>query len=119
MKLVIVALCLAAATAASAAPVPENVAKAFGNTVVSTYPDGRTALLWLSPDGTYAAKGRHRTSSNGLWAIKGEKMCLRQRSPLALPFSFCTPLPSSTSWAAKAATGEPVTLRIVPGTNVP
>ena len=119
MKLAIVALSLAVATAAWAAPVPENVAKAFGNTVVSTYPDGRTALLWLSADGTYSAKGRRRTPSSGVWSIKGEKICLRQRSPLAMPFSFCTPLPSSTTWSAKAVTGEPLTLRIAPGTNVP
>ncbi len=118
MKLAVIALSLALAAPAFAAPAPASLAKAFGNTVVSTYPDGRTALLWLKPDGTYDAKGRRRTPSSGTWSLKGEKMCLKQRKPFGAPFSYCTALPTTTTWTAKAVTGEPVTVRIVPGTKV-
>ena len=51
------ALAFAFVTPAAAAP---PVEAAFGNTVVTTYPDGRTQLLWLSRDGAYTAKGRRR-----------------------------------------------------------
>jgi len=116
MKTVIISLALAFATSATAAP--GGLDKAFGNTVVSTYPDGRTGLLWLKRDGTYTAKGRHRTASSGTWTLKGDKMCLSQKRPVWAPFAYCTALPASTSWAAKAVTGEPIKVRIVPGTAV-
>jgi hypothetical protein len=116
MKLAIVALSLTfAASAALAAPTPSRVQRAFGNTVVSTYPDGRTGLLWLKADGTYTAKGRHRTPSSGTWSVKGERMCLKQLKPMHAPFSYCTALPTGTSWSAKAVTGEPIKVKIVPG----
>ncbi len=118
MKPALFALGLALAAPTLAAPAPASLAKAFGNTVVSTYPDGRTALLWLKPDGTYAAKGRHRTPSSGTWSLKGQEMCLKQRKPFGAPFSYCTALPASTNWTAKAVTGEPIKVRIVPGTKV-
>ena len=118
MKLALTILALAFATSAVASPARDSLAKAFGNTVVSTYPDGRTGLLWLKPDGTYSAKGRHRTSSSGTWTLKGAKMCLSQKKPVWAPFAYCTALPSSTTWNAKAVTGEPITVRIVKGTAV-
>ena len=118
MKFTVVALTLALATSAAASAAPDGLAKAFGNTVVSTYPDGRTGLLWLKPNGTYTAKGRHRTASSGTWALKGEKMCLSQKKPVWAPFAYCTGLPTSTTWSAKAVTGEPITVRIVKGTAV-
>ena len=118
MKLTVIALALTLATSATASTAPDGLAKAFGNTVVSTYPDGRTALLWLKPDGTYTAKGRHRTSSSGTWTLKGAKMCLSQKKPIWAPFAYCTALPTGTSWTAKAVTGEPITVRIVKGTAV-
>jgi hypothetical protein len=101
--------------AAAAAPVPAELGKAFGNTVVSTYPDGRTGLLWLKRDGTYDAKGRRRTPSSGTWSLKGGKVCLKQLKPMRAPFNYCTGLPSGSSWKAKAVTGEPITVKIVAG----
>ncbi|MES2342845.1 MAG: hypothetical protein V4597_14315 [Pseudomonadota bacterium] len=109
------ALNLAAAPVATLAAQASPLARAFGNTVVSTYPDGRTGLLWLKRDGTYDAKGRHRTSSSGKWTLRGERVCLKQAKPRAVPFSYCTALPSGESWRAKAVTGEPITVRIVNG----
>lgn len=115
MKLASIAVILAFASGAAAAPAPSTVQRAFGNTVVSTYPDGRTALLWLKPDGTYSAKGRRRTPSSGTWALKGARMCLKQLKPMRAPFSYCTGLPSGSAWQAKAVTGEPITVRVEPG----
>lgn len=93
------------------------LAPAFGNTVVSTYPDGRTGLLWLQPDGTYTAKGRRRTASSGRWELAGEKVCLKQSKPVAVPMRYCTPIPRAggATWSAKAVTGETIRVKIVPG----
>ena len=106
---------LAAAPLSAFGSESSPLARAFGNTVVSTYPDGRTALVWLKKDGTYTGKGRHRTPSSGTWRLKDGKVCLKQSRPVAAPFHYCTPLPSDETWKARAVTGEPVTMKVVKG----
>ncbi len=101
-----------------AAAAPSPVAKAFGNTIVSTYPDGRTGELWLQSDGGYTAQGRRGDGSNGHWSVKGQKLCLKQSRPIPSPFSFCTPIPQAgmgAAWSAKAVTGEAIRVRLVKG----
>lgn len=91
---------------------------AFGNTIVSTYPDGRTGHLWLNADGTYGATGRRKTPSSGKWTLKGQQVCLKQRKPAAAPFAFCTAAPEGgigTAWMAKAVTGEKIRVKLVKG----
>jgi hypothetical protein len=116
------ALACAAALAAYAAQAadknPAALEVAFKNTVVSTYPDGRTGELWLSSDGTYKAMGRRKDRSDGHWTLKGDKVCLRQSHPLAVPFTYCAAIRSGgvgTSWDGKAVTGEKVHIKIVAG----
>ena len=53
-----------AAAAATGAGDMAKVKIAFGNTIVSTYPDGRQAQLWLHPDGSYTAEGRRLDRSS-------------------------------------------------------
>lgn len=115
---VIPAFALGALTVPTAALAAPDVSVAFGNTVVSTYPDGRKAHLRMNADGTYTATGRRGKPSSGTWAIKGEKVCLKQKKPTAAPFTYCTTAPSGglgTSWKAKAVTGEPITVTVVKG----
>jgi hypothetical protein len=95
---------------------------AFGSTIVSTYPDGRQAELWLKRDGTYESEGRRHDRSSGVWQVKGDdkqghKLCMSQRRPFPVPFSFCTPAPESLDrpWTARAYTGEQVSVRLVRG----
>ena len=91
---------------------------AFGNTTVSAYPDGRTAQLWLQPDGSYQGRGRRGKPSSGRWRVKGAEMCFRQSRPFPAPFSYCAPLVQGgvgTVWAGKAVTGEPIRLELVGG----
>ena len=107
---------LIAAPAAVAESSP--VDGAFGNTIVSTYPDARTGELWLAPGGAYTAKGRRGDPSRGHWSVRGSKLCLKQAAPFPMLFSFCTPIPSSglgETWAAKAATGESIRVQLVKG----
>ena len=127
----ILALTLAAGFAAGAAraedqaqamPHDERLEKAFGSTIVSTYPDGRQAELWLKRDGTYDMEGRRHDRSSGVWQLKGDdkeghKLCFKQHHPLPVPFSYCTPAPDRIDqpWSAKAVTGEPISVRLVHG----
>jgi len=101
---------------------PTSVRAAFGNTVVSTYPDGRTGLLWMKSDGTYTAVGRRRTPSSGTWSVKGDKVCLKQKKPRVAPISYCTKFPNGgvgASWAGRAVTGEKINIKLVRGVVAP
>lgn len=107
-----------AAAAATGAGDMAKVKIAFGNTIVSTYPDGRQAQLWLHPDGSYTAEGRRLDRSSGRWKIKGQKVCLKQSKPHAYPFSYCAALPPGgvgASWSGKAVTGEAIRIKLVKG----
>ena len=91
---------------------------AFGNTIVSTYPDGRTGHLWLKADGSYDYAGRRKTPSSGQWSMKGGEVCLKQKKPKSVPFTYCTAAPSGgigTTWTAKAVTGEKLSVKLVKG----
>ena len=113
------ALALAPAAVLAAPPAyAGGLQAAFGNTIVSTYPDGRTAKLWLNADGSYDGLSRHRTRSGGRWSVKGERLCLKQSRPFFYPFAWCSPLVSGgvgTTWSGKAPTGEAIRLTLVPG----
>ena len=92
--------------------------EAFGSTIVSTYPDGRQAELWLQKDGGYTAAGRRRDPSSGRWQMKGDKLCLKQQKPMAAPFSYCVPVPADgidKPWTGKAFTGEQIRIKLVRG----
>jgi hypothetical protein len=117
MKTFLAALTLLAApVAAHAAPLVEA---AFGNTLVSTYPDGRVGRLWLKPGGAYDYLGRNQKASSGRWVIKGDEICLHQNKPIPMPITFCTDAPSNggigASWPSKAVSGEPVRMELVKG----
>jgi hypothetical protein len=110
--LISVVLALAGAAA------PRSLDAAFGNTILSTYPDGRTGELWLHPDGGYTAEGRRGDPSSGRWSTKGRKLCLRQSRPMPSFISFCTALPKGgldAGWTTKAVTGETITVKLVRG----
>ncbi len=113
---------LAVVTAALATPAPAQdrsiLEPAFTNTIVSTYPDGRKAKLWLNRDGTYRAQGRRGKPSSGRWTLKGEQICLKQSRPMPGPFSYCTGVKRGgvgTSWTGKAVTGERIRIQVVAG----
>jgi hypothetical protein len=91
---------------------------AFANTIVSTYPDGRTAKLWLEPGGVYTAEGREHEPTNGRWRVENDKLCLKQMHPFAFGFVYCTLLSkfsSGTTWTSRAVTGETIQIRLVRG----
>lgn len=108
---------LALAAALAVSPAPPGLEAAFTGTVVSTYPDGRTAKLWLNRDGSYRGQGRRGRPSSGRWTLKGERICLRQSRPFPAPFAHCTRVPAdgATSWTDRAVTGERIHVELVAG----
>jgi len=97
----------------------QGVAAAFGNTVVSTYPDGTSQKIWLHPDGSWTGLSRSNGHLAGSWSTRGEKVCLKQSKPPTLPISFCTALPASSQpgvqWASRDVAGRAITLSLMKG----
>jgi hypothetical protein len=94
------------------------LSQAFGNTIVSTYPDGRTAKLWLQPDGSYFGEGRDHDRSRGHWQVQDDKLCFKQAHPFAFGYVYCTRLAqfsSGSSWTGRAVTGETIQIKLVRG----
>ncbi|MFC3067916.1 hypothetical protein [Phenylobacterium soli] len=100
-----------------------RVAAAFGNTVMSIYPDGRTQKIWLHPDGVWEGVGRNGQALAGKWTMKNEKVCLRQTKPPTLPFSYCTGFPDDphigVTWTSKDFSGTPIRLTVLKGMPQP
>ena len=106
-----------AAPPAVAAVTAADLKPAFSNTIVSAYPDGRKAKLWLNANGSYRAQGRRGKPSSGTWSLKGERICLKQSKPFRAP-TYCTNVVKGgvgTSWASKAVTGEKIRVTVVDG----
>jgi len=117
-SLVIAAVAASAAGPALADDWSGFLAPALTNTIVSTYPDGRTAKLWLQPGGVYTAEGRYHEPTNGRWHVKDGKLCLAQKRPFAFGFVYCTALSQFTAgahWVSKAVTGETIQIRLERG----
>jgi hypothetical protein len=97
----------------------DRVAAAFGNTVLSIYPDGRTQKIWLHPDGLWDGVSRNGQQLSGKWTVKSDKVCLRQTKPPTLPLSYCTGFPTDAhvgvTWTSKDFGGTPIRLTVVPG----
>lgn len=113
-------LATAAAGVAGAGPeptLPPGFDRVFTGALVSTYPDGLSGKLWVSPDGTFIGQGRHGGRDAGRWTLSNGRVCMVQTRPIPAPLHYCTPLPRSLAnpWPAKAATGEAITLHFVAG----
>jgi hypothetical protein len=122
MKILVIAVVAsgfaAGAGAESLAARPDGLKAAFHNTIVSTYPDGRQARLWLNEDGSYTAEGRRHDPSRGHWTLKGDTLCLSQSHPFVFGMGYCTQIRRGgvgTSWTSKAVTGEPIRITVVSG----
>ena len=116
MLLLIAALGAAPLAAQAAVARPANVEAAFGNTVLTIDPDGRSRKIWLQPDGTWTGLSRRGLALAGKWSVRGEKVCLSQSKP-RLPGSMCQEFPTDPAVGieAKDPTGKTIHLKLVKG----
>lgn len=93
-----------------------GVERAFGNTVLTIDPDGRSRKIWLNPDGTWTGSSRRGLDLAGTWKVSGEKVCLRQSKP-RLPGSMCERFPTEfgAPMKVKDPSGKSVQLKLVKG----
>ena len=115
--LLLLALFLAGPLAAQGADAPpETVKAAFGNTVLTIDPDGRSRKIWLQPNGTWTGLSRRGLDLAGKWKIQGDKVCLSQSKP-RLVGSMCEKFPTEfgVGVVAEDPTGKTVHLRLVKG----
>lgn len=112
---------MAAAVIAATAPMPPPLTAlepAFGNTIVTTYPNGKVTRTWLRRDGTYEALRANGDRTGGVWKVKGDELCITQKKPVYVPLAFCTPIVPGrigASWSARGLLGEPVRNTLVAG----
>jgi len=117
LPLLLAAAVLAGPLAAHAATAPAAKADAaFGNTVMTIDPDGRSRKIWLQPDGTWTGLSRRGLDLAGKWTIKGDKVCLSQSKP-RLPGAMCETFPTELGAAiqVKDPTGKQVQVKLVKG----
>jgi hypothetical protein len=108
---------LAAPFAANAATASRaNVEAAFGNTVLTIDPDGRTRKIWLQPDGSWTGLSRRGLDLAGTWTVQGDRVCLKQSKP-RLPGSMCETFPTDpgATVEAKDPMGKTIQLKLVKG----
>jgi hypothetical protein len=110
------AVLVAAALPGQAAAPSANVAAAFGNTVVSVDPDGRSRKIWLQPDGSWTGKSRRGLALAGKWTVKGDKVCMSQSKP-RLFGDLCQVFPTDpkTGIDTKDPMGTRIHLKLVKG----
>lgn len=90
------------ATPGAAAVPTAGVDAAFGNTVLTIDPDGRSRKIWLKPDGTWTGLSRRGLDLAGTWKVKADKVCLKQSKP-RLPGSMCETFPTVFGVSAQAS----------------
>ena len=106
LMLLLPAILIAAPICSNAADAPPaSVRAAFGNTLLTIDPDGRSRKIWLKPDGTWTGLSRRGLDLAGKWKMDGEKVCLSQSKP-ALPGRLCQVFPDDLK-VGGAATKDP------------
>jgi hypothetical protein len=91
---------------------------AFGNTVVSRYPDGGWVKHWFNPDGSYSAQFSDGRRLAARWAVSGERVCLTNMRPYMLIPRFCTTMVDANvgeTWQSRDPMGRRVQNVLVAG----
>ena len=116
MALMLATLLAAPLAAEAADEASETVKAAFGNTLLTIDPDGRSRKIWLQPNGTWTGLSRRGLDLAGKWTVQGDKVCLSQSKPRLIG-SRCETFPTEfgVGVVAEDPTGKTVHLRLVKG----
>lgn len=87
--------------------------EAFGNTVLSRYPDGGWVKHWFNQDGSYSAEFSDGRRLAARWRVEGQRVCLNGIRPAFMMISrFCSPLIQADlgqTWVSRDPLGRRVT----------
>lgn len=117
------AIALRAALAAGviagvAAPAWADMQAAFGNTIVSRYPNGKWVKHFFEPGGAYRAEFEDGRRMTARWAVEGDQVCLTHIRPVSILRRYCTPMVQAgigDSWTARDPLGRRVSNTLVAG----
>jgi hypothetical protein len=102
----------------TAGPGKADMNSAFGNTVISRYPDGGWVKHWFNPDGSYSAQFSDGRRLAARWAVEGERICLTNMRPNMLIPRFCTTMIEADigdTWHSRDPLGRRVQNSLVRG----
>lgn len=102
----------------AAGPGKTDMNSAFGNTVISRYPDGGWVKHWFNPDGSYSAQFSDGRRLAARWAVQGERVCLTNMRPNMLIPRFCTTMIEADigdTWSSRDPLGRRVQNSLVRG----
>ena len=115
----VLAAAAAVAMVFASTPAHADMSEAFGNTIVSHYPDGGWVKHFFEQDGGYSAifsDGRRLTAR---WRVEGDRVCLNGVSPRIMMISrFCSPMVDADigeSWHSRDPLGRRVRNQLVSG----
>lgn len=96
-----------------------RMAPAFGNTIISRYPDGGWVKHWFERSGGYSAEFSDGRRIRGSWRIEGERLCLNGITPsIMLIRRFCSPMVEvrqGETWVSRDPLGRRVQNELAPG----
>lgn len=113
---VICGLAIVGVLAASAASA--DMSKAFGNTIVSHYPNGQWVRHYFEPDGRYTSQFSDGRRVAARWSAEGDKICLSGFSPRQILPRFCSRMVEADvgdTWRARDPLGRSIRNELVAG----
>lgn len=109
------------------AAMADDMAGAYGNTVVVTNAKGESYKLWIKDDGTFSGESAKGEKFTGKWALKenNTKYCSTADLPADAPkdtpapkeacSEFKGPHKAGDKWEQNDAEGQPITVEIKAG----
>jgi hypothetical protein len=109
---------LALAGVLAASPVSADMSKAFGNTIISHYPNGQWVKHYFEPDGRYTSQFSDGRRLNARWTAESGKICLSGFRPRQILPRFCSRMVEADvgdTWQARDPLGRSIRNELVAG----
>jgi len=102
----------------AASPASADMSKAFGNTIVSHYPNGQWVKHFFEPDGRYTSQFSDGRRLDARWSVEGAKICLSGFRPRQILPRFCSRMVEADvgdTWQARDPLGRSIRNELVAG----
>ena len=112
----VIALALAALGVVGSAQA--DMSRAFGNTIISHYPNGQWVKHYFEPGGRYSSQFSDGRRLEARWSVEHDKLCLSGFRPRQFLPRFCSPMVEADvgdSWRARDPLGRTIRNELVAG----